>query len=272
MMAAAARSSKLEALRSPVHVARVTLRVRDLSRVADFYERALGLVASAAPDHAVHLSAVDGTVLLALEGRPDLQPAPPSAAGLFHVAFLLPTRADLANWVTHAQSLGLVIEGASDHLVSEAIYLSDPEGNGIEIYVDRERADWPMDGAMVKMATHRLDGPSLMAEASAVPAPWRFPAGGRIGHVHLKVGDLAAAEAFYRDRLGMSVMARYPGAVFLGWGGYHHHIAVNVWSSAGAKARGAHAGLAAIEIAGEAGIAGDEAMADPSGNVIRRAA
>lgn len=178
-------------------------------------------------------------------------------------------RRDLANWVAHAQKLGVRIEGASDHLVSEAIYLSDPEGNGIEVYFDRPRAAWLRDGAMIKMATLPLDGASLMAEQDANVTLWRFPEGGRIGHVHLKVSDLALAEAFYRDQLGLTVMARYPGASFMGWGGYHHHIAINVWHSKGAKSRpGGQTGLARISVsaADNAMWAGMERATDPSGN------
>jgi catechol 2,3-dioxygenase len=189
---------------------------------------------------------------------------------LFHTAFLLPERRDLADWVRHARRTSLAIEGASDHLVSEAIYLSDPEGNGIEIYMDRPRSSWKSDGTGVAMATLPLDGASLLAEP-ATAGPWRFPDAGRIGHVHLKVGDLAAAEAFYRAELGLDVMARYPGAVFLGWGGYHHHIALNVWASKGAPARTADlAGLAEIALTadGTAPWAMTERpdRADPAGN------
>jgi catechol 2,3-dioxygenase len=256
----------LEALDAPAHIASVTLTVRDLPRVAAFYRDVLGLDAAIDADSAT-LAAADGTVLLRLVADPDARPPAAGAAGLFHTAFLLPSRVDLARWVVHAQSRETQVEGASDHRVSEAIYLSDPEGNGIEVYVDRPRALWPRDGAGVAMATDPLDGPSLMAELRAVTeAPaWRFPAEGRIGHVHLKVGDLAAAEAFYTTELGMEVMARYPGAAFLSWGGYHHHVAVNVWRSRGgpAAAPGREAGLLEVQIAG---LARAGAASDPAGN------
>ncbi|MCX7339603.1 MAG: VOC family protein [Hyphomicrobiales bacterium] len=255
-----------EALNGPGHIGAIALHVRDPERVSAFYRNVLGLMIVTPAADAVCLGAPDGTVLLELLGGSDLKPADPSAPGLFHMAFLLPARRDLANWVAQAQALGVRIDGASDHLVSEAIYLTDPEGNGIEVYVDRPRALWGKDGSMVRMATLPLDGASLMAEQDMAAGAWRFPAPGRIGHVHLKVGDLAAAEAFYRDTLGLTVMARYPGASFLGWGGYHHHIAVNVWHSRGQPARTAgNAGLARVGLVMPNGPAHAE-LTDPAGN------
>lgn len=258
----------LEAFDAPAHIARVSLHVRDMAAVTAFYHDVLGLVATMDEERAT-LAAADGTILIELVAKPALKLAAPSAPGLFHTAFLLPTRRDLANWVAHAQRLGVRIEGASDHLVSEAIYLSDPEGNGIEVYVDRPRAAWARDGAMIKMATLPLDGASLMAEQDQDAGIWRFPAGARIGHVHLKVSDLALAEAFYRDSLGLTVMARYPGACFMGWGGYHHHIAINVWQSKGTDARpDTMAGLGTVVVAATGPVAwtGAADLTDPSGN------
>lgn len=257
----------LEALRAPAHIGRITLNVRDAAAVGAFYRDVLGLELSPVPGGAT-LSTAGGARLIDLISGAG--PARPDAPGLFHTAFLMPSRRDLARWVTHARSLGTRIEGASDHLVSEAIYLSDPEGNGIEVYADRPRARWPMDGEKVKMATLPLDGASLLAEADG-GAPWLFPEAGRIGHVHLQVSELAAAEAFYGGQLGMTVMARYPGATFLGWGGYHHHLAVNVWRSKGAAPRPAGAaGLAQIDIVrtGDAPWQGEGPWRDPSGAVI----
>jgi catechol 2,3-dioxygenase len=241
-----------------------------MARVAAFYERALGLAVLPRDADGTTLGRADGTPLLTVRARPDALPGNPRAPGLFHTAFLVPTRADLARWLTHAARLGLRLDGASDHLVSEAIYLADPEGNGIEVYVDRDRADWPRAGATepggVAMATLPLDAAALLGTVSGeVAGGWQFPAGGGVGHVHLRVGDLAAAEAFYRERLGMAVMARYPGAVFLSWGGYHHHIAVNVWGSRGAGPRAADkAGLATVMIRGVD--LPPDGLTDPSGN------
>lgn len=260
----------LEALNAPAYIQDVSLTVRDLDRVGRFYAEVLGLTLRETSTLEHVLESADGVALLRLKRRADLPLARPEEPGLFHVAFLLPGRPDLARWVVHAQALGVALEGASDHLVSEAVYLSDPEGNGVEVYVDRPRASWPRDGEGVAMATNPLDGRGLLAEAGGNALPWAFPAEGRIGHVHLKVGDLAAAEAFYRDELGLAVMARYPGAVFLSWGGYHHHIALNVWRSRGAAARrGEGAGLTQIGVRAAGLPASRQGRhVDPAGNVL----
>jgi catechol 2,3-dioxygenase len=126
------------------------------------------------------------------------------------------------------------VSGASDHLVSEAIYLDDPEGNGIEVYRDRLRQEWPMQGHQVRMATDPLDFRGLLAERS--PAGWQgVPEGTRLGHVHLRINDTAKAEQFYVVLLGFDLMQRYPGALFVSAGGYHHHLGLNTWETAGAS-------------------------------------
>jgi catechol 2,3-dioxygenase len=238
----------LEALQAPFHIGTVTLRVTDLPGLTAFYRDGIGLRVIAESADASDLG-IDGEVLVRLERGAT---RPTSAAGLFHLAILLPSRADLADWLAHAATIRLPLEGASDHLVSEALYLSDPEGNGIEIYRDRPRADWPRRDGAIQMATERLDLQALLAEAR----PGRsagMPAGTRMGHIHLRVGDTAAAEAFYASALGFELMVRYPGASFLASGGYHHHIAGNVWNSRGAGPRQpGEAGLDAFEI-----VAGD---------------
>ncbi len=171
----------------------------------------------------------------------------PRDAGLFHTAFLLPTRADLARWLAHALRLGVPLQGASDHIVSEAIYLADPEGNGIEVYADRPVSHWRDARGQVRMATEPLDAQGLLAAGTG---DWAgFPAGGIIGHVHLQVGDTGVADQFYRDIMGFDIASRYPGASFFGSGGYHHHLAGNIWNSRHAGARPACAlGLDTIEI------------------------
>ena len=246
----AAPSTTLEAHRAPIHIGTVALKVHDLAAMTAFYRDAIGLDLIASGETNADLG-IDGVVLVRLEAGAE---APTSAAGLFHLALLLPSRAALADWLAHAASIGLPLEGASDHLVSEALYLSDPEGNGIEIYRDRPRADWPRQGEAIQMATERLDLQHLLTEASG--RPWAgMPGGTRMGHIHLRVGDTAQAEAFYRDALGFDLMVRYPGASFLATGGYHHHIAGNVWGSRGAKPRGeGEAGLSWFEL-----VARDEA-------------
>lgn len=271
-----------ESLDAPVHIGTVSLRVRDLPGLTAFYRDAIGLSVISENERESALGA-GGVPLVRLEAGAQ---APSSAAGLFHLALLLPSRADLANWLGHAASRRLPLEGASDHLVSEALYLSDPEGNGIEIYRDRSRAEWPRGpGGEIKMATDRLDLDALLREADAGDYAG-MPAGTVMGHIHLRVGDVAGAEAFYRDKLGFEVMVHYPGAAFMATGGYHHHIAANIWHSRGAGPRRANeAGLSRFELVARddtayAGLrermlaaGGDEAgggpgIADPWGNRV----
>jgi len=148
---------------------------------------------------------------------------------LYHFAILLPSRRDLAETLWRLAGRHVEFQGFSDHLVSEAIYLADPEGNGIELYRDRPRAEWPYRGDALQMATLPLDTDDLLAEADG---PAEALAGGTtIGHVHLHVGDLARAEAFYRSVIGFDLVLRYgPSAAFLSAGGYHHHLGLNVWA------------------------------------------
>ena len=231
---------------APLRIGRVRLRVRDLEAVSDFYQRVIGLAVIEQSAKRATLGA--GTVpLLELLADPAASPRNPRDAGLFHTAFLLPTRADLARWLAHAVKLGVKLQGASDHIVSEAIYLADPEGNGIEVYADRPPLGWRDTNGQIRIATEPLDAPGLLAAGTG---DWAgFPAGGIIGHVHLQVGDVGAAEAFYRDILGFQVTSHYPGASFFGSGGYHHHLAGNTWNSRGAGSRPDGAtGLDAVEV------------------------
>lgn len=219
-------------LPADTHVSDVALTVRDLARMAQFYTTILGLDVVDGPSGSVRLGAGDDA-FLTLDERPDAAPAPGST-GLFHFAILYPTRRDLASVVHRLVGLGHPLQGAADHLVSEAVYLADPEGNGIEVYRDRPRADWPMEGREVRMATEPLDLRRLLAEA-VHPDTWTTPAGTRLGHVHLRVHDIPAAERFYVDTLGFDLMQRYGRqASFLSAGGYHHHVGVNTWSTRGA--------------------------------------
>lgn len=231
---------------APLEIGRVTLTVRDLAAVGAFYENVIGLERLEA-DASRAIYGAGGRALLELRGDPAARRASRREAGLFHTAFLLPARADLGAWLGYSAASGVQLHGASDHLVSEALYLADPEGNGIEIYVDRPRSSWQDEGSEVVMSTERLDLRDLAASANS---PWGgAPDGTVVGHVHLQTGDLAAAEGFYGDTLGFPVTCRYPGAVFFGSGGYHHHLAANVWNSRGARMRDEGvAGLAAVEI------------------------
>jgi catechol 2,3-dioxygenase len=238
---------------APYRIGSVTLVARDLDGLARFYRDALGLATVSQQAGVVRLG-TGAAVLLELRHDPAARPWSPREAGLFHTAFLLPRRGDLGAWLAHAAERGLRLSGAADHLVSEAVYLSDPEGNGVEVYVDRPSTAWPRaeDGTVV-MRNDQLDQAGLVR---AAPGPWSgMPAGSRVGHVHLQVGALEPAERFYVDLLGFEVMCRYPGATFLGAGGYHHQLATNIWNSRGAQARPAGmAGLAEIGLLTELGI------------------
>ncbi|MGV8936085.1 MAG: VOC family protein [Allorhizobium sp.] len=224
------------ALTRQVHIGQAHLVVRDLDTVSAYYQRVLGLKPLETSASGVVLG-TGGKPLLTLSTRGDAAKAPRNAAGLFHTAFLLPNRAALAQWLAHAAQSNVALDGAADHLVSEAIYLSDPEGNGIEVYADRPVADWKFhaDGT-VEMATLALDLQALYD--SAAPVPFAGMAdGSAIGHMHLQVGAIPQADAFYEGVLGLKKMASYPGASFFGSGTYHHHIAANIWNSRGATSR-----------------------------------
>jgi len=232
---------------APLRIGAVRLKVRDLDAVSSFYRTALGLSPVATGEDRITLG-TGGTPLLELVSDPDLAPLDPRQAGLFHTAFLMPTRADLARWVAYIAEARMAPQGASDHIVSEALYLADPEGNGIEIYADRPVSDWHGESGEIRMSTDPLDLEDLLQSAEGTE--WSgFPEGGSVGHVHLQVGDTAEADRFYRDVLGFDIAARYPGASFYGSGGYHHQLAGNVWNSrrAGKRPEGM-AGLDAVEI------------------------
>lgn len=233
---------------APVRVGSVRLRVRDLNGTVAFYRTVLGLT-PIRQDGSTLVLGVAETGLLELVGDPTLTPSDPREAGLFHTAFLMPTRAHLARWFAFARGAGVRIQGASDHVVSEAIYLADPEGNGIEIYADRPVGHWRTANGDIVLATRPLDAGDLLRATEG--GVWTgFPVDGTVGHVHLRVGDTVAAERFYRDILGFDVAARYDGASFFGSGGYHHQVAANVWTSRHAGTRpAAMAGLDRLEFA-----------------------
>ncbi len=214
----------------------VELIVGDIDAMSAFYEHAIGLTPAARDGETVTLGTAEGGTLIELAGDPDAPPRPRHSTGLFHVAFLVPSRKELARSVRRVIDAGWNFTGASDHLVSEALYLDDPEGNGIEIYRDRPRDEWRYDGDQLAMATLPLDLDGVLAELDG--GETRTGADGtRIGHVHLQVSQLPPTESFYASGLGLDVTtARYPGALFLSAGGYHHHIGTNTWASANAPA------------------------------------
>ena len=215
------------------HIGAVNLRVRDLQREVAFYEEVLGFRLLAEDGATAALGTAEGMPLVVLHGEPGAPPRPAGTTGLFHFALLLPTRADLGALVKRVQNAGHAFDGFADHNVSEAAYLTDPEGNGVELYADRPRSVWHgVDGELF-MTTEPLDLPGLLV-AAVEPAP-RLPSGTRVGHLHLRVSSLHAAEAFYVHRMGFDVMTRsYPGALFTSAAGYHHHVGLNVWGGAGA--------------------------------------
>lgn len=222
------------ASRAPIHIGAVGLIARDLGRLTAYYRDLLGLIVQAQTPQGATLG-VDGVTLIELTQRPDALSDDAREAGLYHTAFLMPTRADFARWILHVAKTRVPITGASDHDVSEAIYLDDPEGNGVEVYHDRPREQWRRDGATIFQKTDPLDIDAIVREVDPATASYPGAPGGlRVGHMHLRVGEIARAEAFYCGVLGLDVTRRRGGATFMSSGGYHHHVAVNTWHSDGA--------------------------------------
>lgn len=217
-------------LPASAHVGKVRLAVSDLERSIAFYRDVIGLAVLEQSGSLARLGGHGGErVLLELEGVSGVQPVEErSRLGLYHTAFLLPGRADLSSFVRHLWKLGVPF-AAGDHWVSEALYLVDPDGLEVEVYADRPRAQWPRAGSSLRMGTQAVRFDEL---AAVTDEAWRgAPVGTRVGHVHLYVGDLRAAEAFYCDGLGLDAMVRIPSALFTSAGGYHHHVGLNVWAA-----------------------------------------
>lgn len=214
----------------------VYLTVSDLERMVNFYQRSLGFDVRLQETEIAYLG-VGGKDLLVLHQIPGGIRAH-GTTGLYHFAIRVPSRQDLAQSLQHIIDTKTPVQGFADHLVSQAIYLADPEGNGIEIYRDRPRQDWLYEGDQLQMGTEPLDVDGLLAEADGDAAGWAGLAPEtRIGHIHLHVSNIAEAEAFYTGVLGFDLVMRYgPSAAFFSVGGYHHHIGVNTWSGEGAPA------------------------------------
>jgi catechol 2,3-dioxygenase len=209
----------------------VTLQVADLRRSIAYYEQILGLRAEELTTDSASLVTGDGTTLVDLRERRGARPAPKRGRlGLFHFAILLPDRAALGRFVIHLRDLG-VTPGMSDHLVSEALYLYDRDGLGIEVYADRPRETWRTEGDQIAMAVDPLDLDSLAEAAGGIA--WRVMPGGTVmGHVHLHVGDLKEASSFYHHAMGFDLTAwSVPGALLMSAGGYHHHLGTNIWAA-----------------------------------------
>jgi catechol 2,3-dioxygenase len=208
----------------------VHLTVADLARSLSYYEQQIGLRVRGRVDGTAHLG-TETDDLLVLTEQPGARPAD-GYSGLFHFALLVPTREALATWLRHAASSGVALTGASDHDVSEALYLRDPDHHGIEIYADRPRALWEGE-VWERLTTMPLDLDGLLRDADEAPFAG-LPAGTTMGHVHLCVADVERAVTFYRE-LGLELMAQLGDqAGFLAWDGYHHHVGVNAWQSRGA--------------------------------------
>jgi catechol 2,3-dioxygenase len=229
--------ARAHALPDTTHLASVRVGVRDLERSLAWYDRWFGLVAHGLDAHGVlGLAPVGGRVILELVERPGVQPFGGHHTGLYHLALRVPERVDLARWLAYAAQRQLPLSGAADHFVSEAIYLTDPDGHGIEISWDRPRSTW--EGQVHLMTTASLDINDLFSELETLAissGSARVPAETGMGHVHLQVADIDSTVAFLRDVIGFELMASLGRqAAFLSTGGYHHDIGANTWSSRGA--------------------------------------
>ena len=260
----------------------VRLQIADLPRSVAYYEGRLGLRLLERDETSALLGADDGRPLVELRERSGATPVPRAGrTGLYHFAILLPDRASLGRFLHHIGTTGERV-GMSDHLVSQSLYLHDPDNLGIEIYADRPREDWRRIGRELMMATDPLDVDGLIREAG--DAPWAgMPSGTVMGHVHLRVGDLTRGSAFYSGALGFDRMVwQYPGALFLAAGGYHHHLGTNTWAGEDAVPPGGDEAqlqewtielpdVAAIEAAGESLTReGHPAERDDQGSLVTR--
>jgi catechol 2,3-dioxygenase len=264
----------------PIHpdtsIGAVHLTIGSLDRSLQFYINRLGFQLNARQDGVAALGA-GGRTLVVLQESADAKTAP-RTAGLYHFAILVPSRIDLARTLRHLALMQTPMQGFSDHLVSEAIYLADPDGNGIEVYRDRPRAQWPYIDGRLQMATDPLDVEKLLHEAERdargsdvtdeMPRSVMLPAGTRIGHMHLHVSFLEDTEEFYTQALGLDVTARYGrSATFMSAGGYHHHVAANTWAGVGAPRPPAGAiGLRRFEL-----LVPDPAARDRAGDSLQQA-
>lgn len=221
-------------LPADIRLGAVRLQIADLARSVGWYTEVLGFRVLDRETHRAALGGVDGVPLLELVELAGARPAPRRGRlGLYHFAVLLPDRESLGRLLAHLGRIG-AYAGSADHLVSEAIYLTDPDGLGVEVYADRPRSAWSVEAGELVMATDPLDVAGLIAAAGGTA--WTgIPSGTTVGHVHLHVGDLEAAARFYHHGLGLDAVVRsYPGALFLSAGGYHHHLGLNTWAGAGA--------------------------------------
>ncbi len=223
-------------LHPAVEVGTVTFKVANLERSLKFYTQVIGLEVFKQDDHTAVLGAGSRPILL-LEEVPGAKRLARNVTGLYHAAILFPTRHSLAIKIQQLVRMNYPF-GYGDHLVSEAFYLDDPDGNGLELYQDRPRSTWKWSNGSVQMASDPVDMDSLFAEIKpndpALNNP-AAPAGTKLGHMHLRVGNIPRARTFYHDVLGFDMVAQMPSALFMSAGGYHHHLGMNVWESNGGK-------------------------------------
>ena len=219
----------------PPHIGRVALAVADIERSIGFYTDVIGLSLLAREGNDAQMGAGTEPLLL-LHGQAGLSRVR-RATGLYHFALLLPSRADLGDALQHYVAVNAPISGFADHAVSEAIYLTDPDGHGIEVYRDRPREEWAFANGKLRMTTEPIDFEGVIGAATgrAQGGVWRgLPPGTMMGHIHLQVAQIEATERFYIDLIGLDLIIRYgPSATFLAANGYHHHLGANVWAGAG---------------------------------------
>ena len=212
----------------------VHLNISDLTKSLPFYQEVLGFQVHRREGDTAYLGAGKADILALTERHGAARPE--FATGLYHFAVLVPSRVALARSLRRLIETEYPLQGFADHLVSEAVYLADPDGNGIEVYRDRPRSDWYDARGNIKMATDPLDVRGVLAELNGQDAAWRgLAAGTKLGHMHLQVANARQAQQFYSNALGFDLIMMYgPSAAFVSAGGYHHHIGMNTWNSAGA--------------------------------------
>jgi catechol 2,3-dioxygenase len=233
------QSSRSARLPSDTHIGRVRLRVGDLERSSRFYRDVLGLRVVRDEGSRVGLTPEPNgeRELILLEETPGIRrrPSRPLTTGLYHVALLVPSRAELGRALLGLRQAQYPLRGMSDHAVSESLYLDDPDGNGLEIYADRPRAEWPVQVGVVQMTVDPMDVEGVIAAGREISEPWRgLPAGTAVGHVHFTVSNLERALGFYCDVIGFDMMMRIPSLAAVSAGGYHHHLNLNTWAGEGA--------------------------------------
>lgn len=231
-------------LASSLTMGTVSLNVRDIARMQEFYTRIIGLEVLKEEDRKLILGFKE-TAIVVLHATPDLPTPSPDSAGLYHLAIVFSSRGDLARTVQRVlAAVPDLYTGSGDHLVSESFYLSDPEGNGVELYFDRDPSTWEWEDGLVKMATLYIPERDYIRQYSSVQEQGAM----KIGHVHLKVGDIDEARQFYVETIGFTMTATLSSALFVSVGGYHHHLGMNTWESRGAGKREETLGLSSFEL------------------------